>query len=570
MNKIKWSIVAAAILGLFSTAYADELPVKGSVREVVQDAAGLNCAVTTDSDLYCWGIAGFTGIGTTEPQLTPVKIMDNVRTVKLSYGQNCAIKNTGDLYCWGDNRYGQVGSGTTNEVELSPVKILEDVKSVFCDYFITCATKTTGELYCWGENILRRVGPSDEKTLTPQKILDNVASVSIGDSNICALSTQRELYCWGNGGGVLPDESVGTVPEKIFDNVEKVIVSHSDGILALKDTGELFRWEQALYSLPYVFLDNVASFGEGWAILNSGDLYRWGWSLNGEIGNGVIGEEVSTPVKVLDNVSSVSIGGYVGDTVCAAKTTGELYCWGSNETGFVGNGDEINDVQATPVKVLDGVSSVSIGWNGVAAIKTSGELFYWGYNGNGSYQRTPVSVLEDVRQVNNLRHDVCATKKSGELYCWGMDNFSGPIGEWLSEPQQVFDGSGIPTEFNPKVPATGIVTPKTQLLPPYVVEEQKKLTVYMERFAEASLKPVLTAAKVVQKAAKFKYEVMILEKRGKKGTFKTTKEMKKNTFNIKRKKTSVYTIKYRVVINQGKKTKRTKWSKAVKVTKQSK
>ena len=72
--------------------------------------------------LYCWGDneLGGVGDGTTDDQLTPVKIFEDVSDVSISSENIAAIKNNGDLYCWGFNRFGQVGNGTTAD-QLTPV-----------------------------------------------------------------------------------------------------------------------------------------------------------------------------------------------------------------------------------------------------------------------------------------------------------------------------------------------------------------------------------------------------------------------------------------------------------------
>jgi hypothetical protein len=57
-----------------------------------------------------------------------------------------------------------------------------------------------------------------------------------------------------------------------------------------------------------------------------------------------------TPVKVLSNVVSASI---IDDVSSAVTKNGDLYCWGNNELGSVGNGSRIN--QTTPVKVVSNI-----------------------------------------------------------------------------------------------------------------------------------------------------------------------------------------------------------------------
>ena len=65
--------------------------------------------ITENGDLYCWGVngAGQVGNGTTEDQLIPTKVLNNVVSVSVGNGHSSAITENGDLYCWGANGAGQ-------------------------------------------------------------------------------------------------------------------------------------------------------------------------------------------------------------------------------------------------------------------------------------------------------------------------------------------------------------------------------------------------------------------------------------------------------------------------------
>lgn len=69
-----------------------------------------------------------------------------------------AITTNGDLYCWGYNDYGQVGNGTTDN-QLVPNKILENVNHIWVDG----ATKHTQ----WGQALLNsyKILDSDMRTV---------------------------------------------------------------------------------------------------------------------------------------------------------------------------------------------------------------------------------------------------------------------------------------------------------------------------------------------------------------------------------------------------------------------
>ena len=172
------------------------------------------------------------------------------------------------------------------------------------------------------------------------------------------------------------------------------------------------------------------------AITTNGDLYMWGFNDDGQVGNGTTTHQ-KTPVKVLSNVASVSLSA----AYCAAITTnGDLYMWGYNSQGQVGNGTTTH--QKTPVKVLSNVASVSLSNTYCAAITTSGDLYMWGANdsgqvGNGttSNQKTPVKVLSNVASVSLSDSHSAAITTSGDLYMWGC-NSQGQVGNGTTTDQK--------------------------------------------------------------------------------------------------------------------------------------
>ena len=112
------------------------------------------------------------------------------------------------------------------------------------------------------------------------------------------------------------------------------------------------------------------------AITTDGDLYCWGQNDYGQVGNGTIIDQTS-PQKVLSNVESVCLG----DKNSAAITTdGDLYCWGQNDYGQVGNGTIID--QTSPQKVLSNVESVCLGNKNSAVITTNSDCDLMIFKGN--------------------------------------------------------------------------------------------------------------------------------------------------------------------------------------------
>ena len=446
-----------------------------SVKSVL-NGYDTNAAIMENGDLYCWGNNGVgqVGNGTTEDQTTPVKVLSNVKFVFcFSSRFLLAIMENGDLYCWGHNNYGQIGNGTT-EIQTKPVKILSNVKSVsYCLNYVVSAITENGDLYCWGSNSHGQVGNGTTKIqTTPVKVLSNVKSVSCSAEFMSAITENGDLYCWGyNGDGQIGNGTTEdqTTPVKVLSDVESVFYSviHDDGgysVSAITTNGDLYCWGDNSYgqignngntkkqTIPVQVLSNVKSVYYSYsdycsvsAITTDGDLYCWGNNNYGQAGNGTT-ENQTVPVKVLSNVKSVSYSNSIYYTsVSAIMENGDLYCWGHNGYGEVGNG--ITADQTIPVKVLSGVKSVcysacfvSNHFISVSAITENGDLYCWGINFSGQIEnwRVPMKVLSDVKSVSYsyCGDSVSAITENGDLYCWG-NNDDGQIGNGTTEDQAI-------------------------------------------------------------------------------------------------------------------------------------
>ena len=340
---------------------------KLSTVKMVCSTGHITAVVTEGGDLYCWGVNNYgqVGNGTRENQYTPVKVLSNVRSVSLSPCVSAAIAENGDLYCWGYNNYGQVGNGTAVN-QYTPVKVLSNVRSVSLEENTSAAVTEDGDLYCWGDNSYGEVGNGTiENQYTPVKVLSNVRSVSLGPCVSAAITENGYLYCWGvNNSGEVGNGTIENqyTPVKVLSNVRSVSLSLC-----------------------------VSA-----AITENGDLYCWGDNYYGQVGNGTTPSQLTPPVKVLSNVRSVSLEENISASA-AVTEDGDLYCWGYNYSGQVGNGNTEN--QYTPVKVLSNVRSVSLEENTRAAVTEDGDLYCWGVNGYGQVgngtttnQLTPILI----------------------------------------------------------------------------------------------------------------------------------------------------------------------------------
>ena len=383
-----------------------------------------SAALKTDGSLWTWGDNRFgqLGDGTTENHFTPIKMMDGVATVSLGGGHSAGLKTDGSLWTWGRNDDGQLGDGTTED-RSTPVKVLDGVAAVSLGTYHSAALKTDGSLWTWGYNEYGQLGDgTTEDRSTPVKVLEGVAAVSLGWYHSAALKTDGSLWSWGyNDDGQLGD---GTTEKR---------------------------------STPVKVLEGVAavSLGDGHsaALKTDGSLWTWGNNSSGQLGDGTT-ENRSTSVKVLDGVAEVSLGSYHS---AALKTDGSLWTWGENEFGQLGDGTTSNSsvpiciVDAESPEVLAGpIKQISMGGAHSAALKTDGSLWTWGGNGFGQLgdgtttnRSAPVKVLDGVAAVSLGEQHSAALKTDGSLWTWGY-NGSGQLGDGTTEnrstPVKVLEG----------------------------------------------------------------------------------------------------------------------------------
>ena len=119
-------------------------------------------------------------------------------------------------------------------------------------------------------------------------------------------------------------------------------------------------------------------------IRTSGELYCWGGNPQGQLGDGTT-DPRATPTKVAGSFTdwvSVSAGGY---RTCALRANRRLYCWGNNSGGSLGVGDQ--DVRYVPTEVAGGFTnwtSVDLGTAHVCGRRSTGRLYCWGSNPLGA------------------------------------------------------------------------------------------------------------------------------------------------------------------------------------------
>lgn len=176
-----------------------------------------------------------------------------------------------------------------------------------------------------------------------------------------------------------------------------------------------------------------AGLYESCIIDSFGDVYCWGSNSAGGVGDGSTTEMHSTPNKVdLGGVEAISIdSGYAHS--CAVLADNTMKCWGLGSLGQLGN-NATQENNPTPQTVIgiDSAIKVSIAPTGMftCALLSSGEVNCWGEGifgqlGNGQSTNNPVPqpVINVTSAVDLFTSpsSACALLSTGSFMCWGLN-----------------------------------------------------------------------------------------------------------------------------------------------------
>ena len=341
---------------------------------------------------------------------------------KISGGMyhNLAIDQNGNLIVWGLNNNGQLGDGTTaDRIDLTHIMDGTTFTEISAGGLFSLAIDNAGNLYAWGANGVGQLGDGTTvNKLVPTQIMSGTTfkAISAGISHSLAIDVSGNLYVWGN---------------------------NNKGQLGNGTTTNISTPTQIMSGTTFTAI--AAAQNYSLAIDSNGNLYAWGENNNGELGTGDT-TAYTVPTQVMAGTTFKSVVAGRGQAYnLAIDTNGNLYSWGQNTYGQLGNNstDDVN----TPTQILAGTTfeKISVGYNTSFAIDTDGNLYAWGANGNGelgdgtkTLRKSPVKVAEGTKftDVSATWNHTLALGETGNLYAWGS-NENGELGNGTTESKLV-------------------------------------------------------------------------------------------------------------------------------------
>jgi alpha-tubulin suppressor-like RCC1 family protein len=230
----------------------------------------------------------------------------------------------------------------------------------------------------------------------------------------------------------------------------------------------------------------ATGIGDSLAVTESGQLYAWGDNYYGELGsptNNGTSYPVATPTPVVlpgqaGGVTQVAAGAYHSLALTAG---GQLYAFGDNADGQLGNNDNTTTAIANPTPTLvtlpgqiGAITEIAAGATDSFAVTESGQVYAFGDNqfgqlgtgvnsggGEPNVNPTPVPVVlpgadGPVTRVAAGAYHTLAVTASGQLYAFG-DNFYGQLGNTIN------NGAGVPNPTPTLVTLPGEVGAVTQI-----------------------------------------------------------------------------------------------------------
>jgi hypothetical protein len=318
-------------------------------------AGSTPCVVRDDGALVCWGagLDGELGHSVSESSATPAPVPGLPPIAQVGVGEyhSCAVDTNHDGYCWGLNDLGQVGDSTVG-VHATPTAITA-LSGMFAELrtgqYHSCGRLIDGSVWCWGANTEGQLGDgSVNPSLVPVRAAGVVGAehITVGDFVSCALLSDGTTTCWGDDNPIGSAQRNATVVPALAGAIDIEGGCHKHAC----------------------------------AVLGDGTAWCWGDNSDGALGDGTtIDRTTPVQVAVLSGVVQVAVG---GQHTCARLHDGAVWCWGGNAYDQLGAGNIDSVLLPFRVPGVPAADELVAGCSSTCA-RAGHDIYCWGQNHSG-------------------------------------------------------------------------------------------------------------------------------------------------------------------------------------------
>jgi len=333
------------------------------------------------------------------------------------------MKVDGTVWTWGDNRFGQLGIGSSVSYTNVPVLVtaLTNVQMIALggdindtDTAHAMALLADGTVRAWGANDYGQLGDgttTDRNSPVQVVGLNNVVSLAVGGRFTLALRTDGTVWAWGSN------------RDHQYDNTM--------GVLGVGSSVSRTNRPMQITSLSNIVAIAAGTFA-GMALRSDGTAWVWGGNMAGEQGDGDTDNNAhSTPTLIMSNASQLAAACL---TLYVVRADGTVWGWGRNGDGQVGDNTTSSPKAPTQATGLSNVVRLVCGHFNCRALKSDGTLWVWGLTDRGQlgitteyHVPTQISMLNNVADMSAGYHHSTWLTRFGTIWSSGT-NHLGQLG----------------------------------------------------------------------------------------------------------------------------------------------
>lgn len=319
------------------------------------------------------------------------------------------------------------------------------------------ALLSRGEVWGWGAEGSGRttlpeicsIAPPSSPVVVPTT--QTFTRITAGYGTSYGITSDHAAYGWGlNRAGLAgrPDllATLRAEPLPHLPPLRQIAVSEYYG-LALSLEGQVLEWGLSRggpdgvrnlgltpVALPAPAHQVSVAPGHALAITEQG-LYAWGANAAGQLGQGHLKDSKLPVLVTFDRPVSLRSVAAGASHNLALDEQGQVWTWGSNQYGQLGNAAQRYSARPLPVALDEPVQALAAGMFFSLALGKSGKVYSWGWNAKGQLGRSAarydpqpraIPQLEDITHIAaGQAHALAAT--SYALFAWG-DNESSQLG----------------------------------------------------------------------------------------------------------------------------------------------